>query len=164
MNQEHREKILRLVVEEAIQRDKDKGMIIDNPTGYFNYKMARAEHQAKEDPSWLIRQKDRLMGSVQAPLGMRVCARCDAPLPPTVCFEYNGKDYCDLSCAEGTAMVVTLREWMENLYRKGEARGHRIVGDGKQGEEFIVTWEQAARFNPEIAEAIIREKKDESEF
>lgn len=154
MNEEHRDQILRLIVEEAIQKDKDKGMIIDNPTGYFNYKMERAKHQAKEDPSWLIRQKDRLMGAVQAPLHMRVCARCDAVLSPTVVFEYNGKEYCDLGCAEGTAHTITLREWMEDLYRKGEKKGYRITDTGQRGEEFVITWEQAKRTNAKIAAEI----------
>lgn len=154
MNAEHKEKILTLIVEEAIQRDKDKGMIIDNPAGYFKYKMERARYQADEDPSWLIRQKDRLMGAVQAPLGMRTCARCDAILQPAVAFEYNGKEYCDLGCAEGTAHTITLREWMEDLYRKGEKRGYRITDTGERGEEFVITWEQAARTNKKLAAEI----------
>jgi len=154
MNEEHRDRILHMIVEEAIQKDKDKGMIIDNPSGYYNYKMERARHQAKEDSAWLMRQKDRLMGPVQAPLHMRLCARCDAALQPSVVYEYNGKDYCDIGCAEGTAVPITQREWMQELYRVKEKTGYRLTDSGERGEEFVITWEQAKRTNPKLAAEI----------
>lgn len=160
MNEEHRDKVLTLIVEEAIQKDKDKGMIIDNPAGYFNYKMERARHQAKEDPSWLIRQKDRLLGPTQTPLGMRTCHRCDAMLAPSVVFEYEGKEFCDLACAEGTAHNISLREWMEDLYRTGTKIGYRVTDQGERGEEFVITWEQAKRTNPKVAAEIEQENNE----
>lgn len=156
MNAEHREKILALIVEEAIQKDKDKGMIIDNPSGYYNYKLERARHQAKEDPNWLLKQKDRLMGSVQQPLGMRTCARCDALLQPMITFEYHGKDYCDLDCAEGVAVRMTFREWMEDLFRKGKKESFQLDAYGNRAGVIVVTWDEAKRLNPKLANEIER--------
>lgn len=160
MNDEHREKVLRLIVEEAIQKDKDKGMIIDNPAGYFNYKMERARHQAKEDPSWLIRQKDRLLGTTQTPLGMRTCHRCDAPLAPSVALEHEGKDYCDLECVEGRGVRMSLKEWMLGLRRDGSRTCTRRDDDGNE-IEFVITYAEAARTNPKVAAEI---ERDQNEF
>lgn len=156
MNEDYRERVLRLVVEEAIQKDKDKGMIIDNPSGYFNYKMERARHQAKEDPSWLMRQKDRLLGVTQTPLGMRTCHRCGAPLAPSVALEYDGHDYCDLDCAEGRGVRMSLKEWMIGLRRDGERKCTRRDDDGNE-IEFVITYAEAARTNPKVAAEIERE-------
>lgn len=157
MKEEYRDEILRMVVEEAIQKDKDRGLIIDNPTGYFNYKMERARHQAKEDPSWLMRQKDRLMGATTVPLGMKVCARCGHHMMPNVVYEYDGNDYCDQSCAEGTGQRISLKEWMRGLRRLGEKHGTREDDQGNV-VHFTVTYEQAARTNPKIAREIEEEE------
>ena len=89
MDDEYRDKILSLVVDEAVQKDKDKGMIIDNPSGYHRYKMERARHQAKEDPAWLLRQRDRLLGAVTHPLGFNTCERCG----PRTCTRHDGTEF-----------------------------------------------------------------------
>jgi hypothetical protein len=159
MKEEVREEVLRAIVEEAIQRDKDKGLIIDNPSGYFNFKMSRARHQAKEDPNWLIRQKDRLFGSVPAPLGFRICARCGHHLVPNVVYEYNNEVYCDQQCATGSGHRMSLREWMRQLKSEGEKQGTRIDDQGRE-VTFTVTYEQAARFHPDVAAELEREDNE----
>jgi hypothetical protein len=146
MDDEYRDRILALVVDEAVKKDKDKGMIIDNPSGYHRYKMERARHQAKEDPAWLLRQRDRLLGAVSPPLGFNICERCGAPLQPSVTFEYNDKNYCDISCAEGNNAVMSLREHMWRLKTEGPKTGVRY-----DGTEFTITYEQMAKINPRLA-------------
>jgi hypothetical protein len=146
MDDEYRDRILALVVDEAVKKDKDKGMIIDNPSGYHRYKMERARHQAKEDPAWLLRQRDRLLGAVSPPLGFNICERCGAPLQPSVTFEYNDKNYCDISCAEGNNAVMSLREHMWRLKTEGPKTGVR-----HDGTEFTITYEQMAKINPRLA-------------
>ena len=149
MDDEYRDKILSLVVEEAVQKDKDKGMIIDNPSGYHRYKMERARHQAKEDPAWLLRQRDRLFGAVTHPLGFNTCERCGAPLQPSVTLEHDGKNYCDASCAEGTNSVISFKEHMLRLKTEGPKTCIR-----HDGTEFVVTYEDAARLHPRIAKEL----------
>ena len=146
MDDEYRDKILGLVADEAIQRDKDKGMIIDNPSAYRKYKMERARHQAKEDPAWLLKQRDRLLGAVTPPLGFNICERCGAPLQPSVTFEYHGKNYCDITCAEGTNQVISLREHMHRLKVGGPKTCTR-----HDGTEFVITYEQMAKLHPRLA-------------
>jgi hypothetical protein len=148
MNDEYRNKIVGALADEAIERDKKKGMIIDNLAGFRKYKVTRIEAHANEDPSWLIQQGDRMFGATQAPLGFRSCARCGAPLQPRVSLEYEGKDYCDLGCAEGTSHNISYAEFKANVKAKGFVTGKRLeIVDGQLelGEEFIVTYEDVLR-------------------
>lgn len=154
MNQEYVDKILLLIAEEAVQKDKDKGMIIDNPGAYLKYKIERARAQAKEDPSWLIKQRDRLIGAVTPPLGFNTCARCGAFLQPSVTFEVRNQAYCDETCANGTSHVISFKEHMRRLKENGP-----ITGTRDDGTEFTITYEQAARLHPALAEEL--EKEDE---
>jgi len=146
MDESHRNKIVGALADEAIERDKKKGMIIDNLAGFRAYKVARIEAQAKEDPNWLIQQGDRMFGATQTPLGFNTCERCGAPLQPIVTFEYNGKDYCDITCAEGTNHVISLREHMLRLKVGGPKTCER-----HDGTEFTVTYEQMAKLHPRLA-------------
>jgi len=148
MDEAYRNKIVGALADEAIERDKKKGMIIDNLSGFRRYKITRIEAHANEDPSWLIQQGDRMFGATQAPLGFRSCARCSAPLQPRASFEYNGKDYCDLGCAEGTAVNITYAEFKANVKAKGFVTGRRleiVEGQLELGEEFVVTYEDVLR-------------------
>ena len=154
MNDEYMDKILSLVAEEAVQKDKDKGMIIDNPSAYMRYKMERARAQAKEDPAWLLKQRDRLLGAVTPPLGFNICERCGAPLQPSVTLEVRGKPYCDEGCANGTNQVLSLKEHMYRLKVGGPKTCMR-----HDGTEFTVTYEQMANLHPRLASEL--ESEDE---
>jgi len=154
VNDEYMDKILTLVAEEAVQKDKDKGMIIDNPSAYLRYKVERARAQAKEDPAWLLKQRDRLLGAVTPPLGFNTCERCGAPLQPSVTLEVNGKPYCDEGCASGTNQVLSLREHMLRLKHEGPKTCTR-----HDGTEFTVTYEQMAKLHPRLAQEL--ESEDE---
>lgn len=148
MDETYRNKIIGALADEAIERDKKKGMIIDNLAGFRKYKVTRIEAHANEDPSWLIQQGDRMFGATQTPLGFRTCARCSAPLQPRVSLEYEGKDYCDLGCAEGTSHTISYAEFKANVKAKGSVTGRRLeIVDGQLelGEEFIVTYEDVLR-------------------
>lgn len=155
MNQEYVDKILTLVAEEAVQRDKDKGMIIDNPSAYLKYKVERARVQAKEDPAWLLKQRDRLLGATTPPLGFNICERCGAPLQPSVTLEVNGKTYCDEGCANGTNQVISLKEHMRRLKDDGPKTCKR-----HDGTEFTITYEEMKNLHPRLAE----ELENEDEF
>ncbi len=156
MNDEYWDEVIRKLAEEAMQRDKDKGMIIDNPSGFLRYKIERIRHQAQEDKGWLIRQRDRIMGSTQVPLRMLVCERCGATISKDVCLEYDGKAYCDKICLDGRGQRMTREEWMRRLKQKGSMTGVR-----EDGTEFTITYEQAARTNPKVAALLAVEDNDE---
>jgi hypothetical protein len=148
MDESYRNKIIGALADEAIERDKKKGMIIDNLAGFRKYKVTRITAQANEDPNWLIQQGDRMFGATQAPLGFRTCARCSAPLQPRVSFEYNGKDYCDLGCAEGTSLKMSYDDFKASVKAKGFVTGRRleiVEGQLELGEEFVVTYEDVLR-------------------
>ena len=148
MDESYRNKIIGALADEAIARDKKKGMIIDNLAGFRKYKVTRIEAHANEDPSWLIQQGDRLFGATQTPLGFRTCARCGAPLQPRVSLEYEGKDYCDLGCAEGTSHTMSYADFKASVKEKGSVTGRRLeIVDGQLelGEEFVVTYEDVLR-------------------
>ena len=167
LNQEYKEEILTLIVEEAIEKDKAKGMIIDNPSGYFNYKMARARHQAKEDPAWLLQQRDRLIGNRPQPLGVTLCAHCKAPLPPSAVYELNDEHYCDYSCATGQGRPMSFKEFKEMMRQKGSMTAPRIlIVNGRQefGEEITVTYEDVCRISGNEALAFSDNGNDDEQF
>lgn len=162
MNDEYWDEVIRKLAEEAMQRDKDKGMIIENPAGLLRYKMQRIRHQAEEDKGWLIRQRDRIMGSVPVPLAMLICDRCGASISKNVCIEANGKAYCDSICLDGQGERITREEWMRRLKRKGAMTGWREDEHGNR-IEFTVTYQQAARTNPKVAALLDQEDNDQED-
>jgi hypothetical protein len=89
-----------------------------------------------------------MFGATQTPLGFRTCARCGAPLQPRVSLEHNGKDYCDVGCAEGTSFSISYDEFKANVKAKGSVTGRRLEfvnGQMELGEEFVVTYEDVLR-------------------
>lgn len=169
MDEEYRNRIVGALADEAIERDKKKGIIIDNLAGFRAYKVTRINAHANEDPNWLVQQGDRLFGATQAPLGFRTCARCSAALQPRVTFEYNGEDYCDLQCAEGTGAYITYAEFKAKLKAKGSSTCRRLeIVNGKLelGEEFTITYDDVVGIRGKglVKEIDLVEAVDDTEF
>ena len=169
MDEAYRDRIVGALADEAIERDKKKGIIIDNLAGFRRYKITRIEAHAKEDLNWLVQQGDRLFGATPTPLGFSTCERCGAALQPRVVFEYDGKDYCDLGCAEGTAVKMSYAEFKAKVKAKGSSTGRRLeVVDGKVelGEEFTITYEDILRMEGKkfVKEVDLVEAVDDTAF
>ena len=156
MNEEGKRQILQLIVEEQIRKAKDSGILIENPQAFFRHKMQIATAQAEEDPGWLIRQRDRLIGPVRPELDQRVCRTCGFILNG-VSFEVDGIDYCDSDCATGTTdHLISLEEFLRRLKVDGTRTFTR-----DDGTEATITYEDALRHAPKN---VVRALSDDEPF
>jgi len=146
---------MRLIAEEQIAKAKEKGILIENPAAFIRHKLQLVERQAAEDPGWLIRQRDRLLGPTRPRLDQRICKTCGANLG-NVAFTVDGVDYCDDDCATGTTdHLISLGEYMRRLKAKGQISFTR-----HDGTTAVVTYDQVAGRAPEY---LLRELDDEAE-
>jgi len=143
MNEEGKREVLNLLVQEHIQKAKDKGVLIENPQAFYRHKYQIAEAQANEDPQWLIRQRDRLMGPMRPTLAQKLCPTCGFILN-AVTFNVEGIDYCDADCATGkTDHLISLEDYLRRLKTQGPRTFVR-----EDGTESVITYEDAIRFAP----------------
>jgi hypothetical protein len=140
MNQQAKEEIARLVAEEQIQRDKDKGFLIENPGALLRHKMQVAMRQGEEDPAWFIRQRDRLLGHTQHPINQKSCRTCGGLLYD-VTFTVDNLDYCDEDCANG--FKTQFIKYSEFLRRLKESGGKTFTRH--DGEVVTITYEDSIK-------------------
>lgn len=159
MNAEGMREVLDLIVQEQITKAKNAGMLIENPQAFYRHKYQIAESQAKEDPQWLLRQRDRLLGPMRPTLAQRLCPTCGFILHP-VTFQVDGVDYCDADCASGkTDHLISLEEYLRRLKQEGSRTFTR-----EDGTECTITYEQAIRFAPSKVVKRIESAVDDEPF
>jgi hypothetical protein len=156
MNQEAKEEIARLVAEEQIKKDKDKGFLIENPAALLRHKMQVAMRHGEEDPAWFIRQRDRLLGPVQHPINQKSCRTCGGRLYD-VMFTVDNIDYCDQDCANGyKTQFIKYDEFLRRLKAAGSKTFVR-----HDGEVVTLTYEESIKNAPQ---RILRMLESEESF
>lgn len=156
MNAEGMREVIDLIVQEQITKAKDGGMLIENPQAFYRHKYQIAEAQAKEDPQWLLRQRDRLLGPMRPTLAQRLCPTCGFVLHP-VTFQVDGVDYCDADCAGGrTDHLISLEEFLRRLKAEGTRTFTR-----HDGTEATITYQDAIRHAPKN---VVRALSDDEPF
>jgi hypothetical protein len=136
---DRRAETINLLVDEAVRKAVDGGLIIGNELAFRARKRTQIEEHAERHPTYLQKQADRHFGATARASSMPTCPHCDLTFHPADQQAVRGRDdllYCRQGCADRIPFATFAEtcamhpEWAASLAFAADAIARRGATTG----------------------------------